>query len=323
MVSPTTIREVLYVIMTRGRVANHVYVDTFFDPNPDTSHGPAPEQDVRDVLAGVLNNLGADLSATAMREMLEEKERALPRQAAIYTELARIGERNQRRALLTQAGLGAEQIDAVLTSDAWGALSTTLRTADAHGLPIADVMRAIVRERGFHDAVDIASVLHKRLDNWIARHAQGLPAPAAARVVAGLLPRVQPTGDAVLDLAASQQADRIVETARRRVATAAAEGRRWLQDLGEPPRDSSRREAWERCAITVAAYYGLTGLHSLSPELARNDSERILNTLANQARLSARDLSAADLAARQTTGTPTVGVDVPVLPIDPSAGRGV
>ena len=65
MVSPTTTREVLYVSATRGREANRLYVDTGYDPDPQTSHdehdraGDGPE-----VLAGVLRNEGADVAAT-------------------------------------------------------------------------------------------------------------------------------------------------------------------------------------------------------------------------------------------------------------------
>ena len=45
MVSPTTTREVLYVMATRGREVNRIYVDTHYDPDPElptarqVSHG--------------------------------------------------------------------------------------------------------------------------------------------------------------------------------------------------------------------------------------------------------------------------------------------
>jgi hypothetical protein len=38
MVSPTTTREVPYVAATRGRESNRLYVDTSYDPDPQTSH---------------------------------------------------------------------------------------------------------------------------------------------------------------------------------------------------------------------------------------------------------------------------------------------
>ena len=53
----------LYVSVGRGRESNHLYVGTYYDPDPDTSHGGAVQQDARDILTGVLANEGADLSA--------------------------------------------------------------------------------------------------------------------------------------------------------------------------------------------------------------------------------------------------------------------
>ena len=43
MVGPTTTREVLYVSATRGKEANRLYVDTHYDPDPQTSHDEAME----------------------------------------------------------------------------------------------------------------------------------------------------------------------------------------------------------------------------------------------------------------------------------------
>ncbi len=64
MVAPTTTREVLYVAATRGRESNRLYVDTSYDPDPHTSHdGMTAPQTAHEVLAAVLANEGADLSA--------------------------------------------------------------------------------------------------------------------------------------------------------------------------------------------------------------------------------------------------------------------
>jgi len=70
MVTATTTREVLYVAATRGRESNRLYVDTFYDPDHDTSHGPVPEQPREDVLARVLANTGA---GTAAHTAIERK----------------------------------------------------------------------------------------------------------------------------------------------------------------------------------------------------------------------------------------------------------
>jgi hypothetical protein len=64
MVSPASTRELLYVAATRGRPANHLYVDTAYDPDPATGHDdPTNRRSVRDVLAGVLAHEGNDISA--------------------------------------------------------------------------------------------------------------------------------------------------------------------------------------------------------------------------------------------------------------------
>ncbi len=64
LVSPTTTREVLYVSASRGRESNRLYVDTAFDPDPQTGHkGTNRASSAAAVLTGVLDNQGAELSA--------------------------------------------------------------------------------------------------------------------------------------------------------------------------------------------------------------------------------------------------------------------
>lgn len=62
--NPLTTREVLYVAATRGRYANHLYIDTAYDPDPETSHpGAGATTTAQQVLAGVLRRSGNELSA--------------------------------------------------------------------------------------------------------------------------------------------------------------------------------------------------------------------------------------------------------------------
>jgi conjugative relaxase-like TrwC/TraI family protein len=63
LVEPTTSREVLYVAATRGRHANHVYVDTCYDPDPDTGHELSDPAPGAAALQTVLSRTGADDSA--------------------------------------------------------------------------------------------------------------------------------------------------------------------------------------------------------------------------------------------------------------------
>lgn len=63
-VAPTTTRETLYVMASRGRGTNRMYVDTSFDPDGETTHAPEDHQDAADVLRGVIRISALELSAT-------------------------------------------------------------------------------------------------------------------------------------------------------------------------------------------------------------------------------------------------------------------
>ena len=62
-VTATTLREPLYVMATRGREANRLYVDTTYDPDAATSHTDPEERTPADVLRGALAATGDDRSA--------------------------------------------------------------------------------------------------------------------------------------------------------------------------------------------------------------------------------------------------------------------
>ena len=62
-ISATTLREPLYVMATRGREANRLYVDTTYDPDAATSHTDPDHRTPADVLRAVLADTGDDRSA--------------------------------------------------------------------------------------------------------------------------------------------------------------------------------------------------------------------------------------------------------------------
>jgi ATP-dependent exoDNAse (exonuclease V) alpha subunit len=67
-VSAATVREPLYVMATRGREANRLFIDTAFDPDAATSHGQTVEVEPMEVLRAVVTTSDAATSATAVRE---------------------------------------------------------------------------------------------------------------------------------------------------------------------------------------------------------------------------------------------------------------
>ncbi len=76
LIAPTTTREALYVSASRGRERNCLYVNTGFDPDPETGHERAVAAVSSDqVLNGVLANDGAELSAhEVMRRSHSERD---------------------------------------------------------------------------------------------------------------------------------------------------------------------------------------------------------------------------------------------------------
>jgi hypothetical protein len=97
MVGPVATKEVLYVSATRGKDANHLYVDTHYDPDTQTSHGEAPEPvTAKDVLVGVLRNEGAEVAAhEAIRRAQHEAEGI----GAALSRVLDIGHRGPRRTM--------------------------------------------------------------------------------------------------------------------------------------------------------------------------------------------------------------------------------
>ncbi|KRF26514.1 TrwC relaxase [Phycicoccus sp. Soil803] len=63
-ITATTLREPLYVMATRGRETNRLYVDTAHDPEHATNHGEPDHTDPADVLRAAITTTGVDTSAT-------------------------------------------------------------------------------------------------------------------------------------------------------------------------------------------------------------------------------------------------------------------
>lgn len=70
-ITAATLREPLYVMATRGRETNHLYVDTAHDPDSPTTHGPPDCAHPLDVLRTAITTTGADSSATGVRSAEE------------------------------------------------------------------------------------------------------------------------------------------------------------------------------------------------------------------------------------------------------------
>ena len=137
LVSSTTTREVLYVMATRGRASNRLYVDTHYDPDPQTSHDQANEPvTAKEVLAGVLLNEGADVAAHDMIQRQLTEAEGMERLSAEYLTLATLAQQERWDSLLARSGLSDADLAAVRASAAYGPLLTAFRDAEARGLDI-------------------------------------------------------------------------------------------------------------------------------------------------------------------------------------------
>jgi hypothetical protein len=294
MVSPTTTREVLYVSATRGRDVNRLYVDTHYDPDPQTSHGQAIEpQTAREVLTAVLRNDGADVTAhDVVRHQLYEAE-GIESLSAEYLTLATAAQEARWDALLADAGFSESELQSVRGSEALGQLTGSLRQAEARGLDVDAALPKLVTGRSFDGAPDVASALRERVDRWT--RAAGSKRRSTENLVAGLIPRARDVADPDMARALVER-DQAMEARARTLAIQGIEsGDAWAKALGAMPYDPARRARWMHEASTVAAYrdrWHITGEGDIgSPSAAVSSEQTSQRRLAGDAAKRALALS--------------------------------
>jgi len=253
LVSSTTTREVLYVMATRGRESNRIYVDTHYDPDPQTSHDQVSEPaTAKEVLAGVLRNEGADVAAHDMIRRQQAEAEGMERLSAEYLTLATLAQGERWDTLLARSGLNDTDLATVRASAAHGPLLAAFREAEARGLDIDSTFPRLVAGRSLADAADVAAVLHGRVERWTK--GAGGRRRRADNLIAGLVPRAQRVSDPEMAQALAER-DQAMEERARILADQAVETRQsWVRRLGTPPAAPVSRERWVREVSTVAAY---------------------------------------------------------------------
>jgi hypothetical protein len=276
MVGPATTKEVLYVSATRGKEANFVYVDTHYDPDPQTSHGETPEpMTAKEVLTGVLRNEAAEVAAHEMIRREQHEAESMERLSAEYQTLATDAQSERWDALLARSGLSDDDLASVADSAARGLLFAGLREAEARGLDVDDALPRLVAGRSLADAADVASVLHGRVDRWA--HAAGGRRRHTEHLIAGLIPRAQGVGDPDMARALAERDHAMEQRARSLAVEAITTGQSWVRPLGAPPSRPAQRERWLREVSTVAAYrdrWHIEGQGPLGPAPDRENHEQ-------------------------------------------------
>jgi len=245
-------RKQLYTMMTRGRLANHAYVQVVGDGAPDslpqweTAMPPTPTE----VLEAVLARDEAALSATGMRRVESDPATQLKPAVDRYVDaLGFAAEQIVGRERAAQIEADAEKVVPEVTdAPAWPVLRSQLMLLAASGADPAFVLRHAVLDGGLDDARDPAAVLSWRLDRverggplpWLS----GIPRPLAEHDRWG--PYLAFRSELVLDLAAQvSDASRAVEPRWQEALSAdvspelVAHVSVWRAAMGVPPDDLS------------------------------------------------------------------------------------
>ncbi len=318
VVTATTTRENFYVAITRGREANHAYVAI---DRPDEDHSQAHPSDnleatARSVLFGVLQHVGAELSAHQMITAEQDRWGSISQLAAEYETIAQEAQEDRWHALLANSGLTTEQVESIFASDAYGALSADLRAAEANHHDLDQLLPRLVSIRGFEDADDIASVLHSRVARATARPAGSGRTRKPPRFIVGLVPNADGPMDAEMRQALTERRNLIEQRAATLLNGALADEEAWTTQLGTKPDEQKKQAAWLRAARTVVAYrdrYQITDDHdALGPAPADQNVKQKID--AARAR--------AALAQARKTAEPhvSVGVRNPTATVQPGLG---
>lgn len=296
LIEPTTTRENLYVALTRGRESNIAYVtidrpdDVHSTPHP----GDSADATARSVLYGVLQHVGAELSAHETIETEQDAWGSITQLAAEYETIAAAAQHDRWSALVRASGLSDADAEDTIASEAFGPLCAVLRRAEANHHHMDALLPRMVAAHGFTDADDISAVLHARVARATARPAGAGRTRRAPRLIAGLIPAATGTMSADMRQALDQRRDLIEQRAVALVDTALSAHETWIDVMGERPRDPRQAEAWRQQVRVVAAYrdrYGIIADSALGAP-AENAAQRVDAARARSAMERARQLGA-------------------------------
>ncbi len=257
----TASRELLYVALTRGALANHAYV-VQPDPHEVEPHLDQPEdKTVTEQLVRVLARSDADLSATETLKLEVDRHASLSTLLDEYDLLAREAQTERWATLLDVAPFPEDLADDVFTSPYYEHLEGALARHEAAGHDVTAILTALAPSISpGEEKADPAA----QLASWIDKATMSLASgrDAVPRRVAGLIPT--PTQPILDDMqAALDQREVLIEDAARRALRVAIDANEdWTARLGRPGTNRRARAAWLTHATTVALYryrYDITG----------------------------------------------------------------
>ncbi|MBF6358237.1 relaxase domain-containing protein [Nocardia higoensis] len=237
-------RAQAYVMLTRGRTRNHIYLATTDGDTAPTAWPTVLPPTALDVLTGILAREGTQTSAsTDQREDADPRQRLAGVVDAYCDALAVAAETRVGAAQLAAIDAAAEQVHPGLTAAAaYPVLRQHLATLALHGHDPITALRTAARGRELHTADDPAAVLDWRIDSTGEHHQRPGPltwVPELPPVLAAdpqFGPHLQARRDQIQDLVAQ-----ITATTR---AWTPVNAPRWAQPLLDAPRLAADLAIW-------------------------------------------------------------------------------
>ena len=174
-------RQQLYTMLTRGRVANHLYLQVVGDGDPHSVVRPEIVRPLTptDLLAGMLARDAAPQSATSQLRALADPTARLGQATQRYLDgLYAAAEHTLGREVGASLDAAVDELLPGLSDEAaWPALRAHLLLVGAHGEDPVAALRAAAGDRELESAEDRAAVLDRRLDASGLRNAGVGPLP--------------------------------------------------------------------------------------------------------------------------------------------------
>jgi DNA primase catalytic core len=183
-------RQQLYTMLTRGRIANHLYLQVVRDGDPHSLVRPETvhPSTATEVLERILARDDAARSATTLQGDQHDPVSRLGDAAPRYVDALQVAvEELAGREVVEALDVAAEQIVAGLIDEsAWPTLRAHLLLLAAHGTDPVAQLAAVAGRRELNSADDGAAVLDWRLDDTGHRNAGQGPLPWLPGIPQGL-----------------------------------------------------------------------------------------------------------------------------------------
>lgn len=202
----------------------------------------------------MLQHVGAEPSAHQAITAEQVRWGSIAQLAVEYETIAQEAQADRWHTLLAKSGLTDIQVEDVLGSDAYGALSSELRNVEANHHNLDQLLPRLVSVRGVENAGDIASVLHARLARVTSGPVGLGRTRKSPRLIAGLIPTAIGPMDPEMRQALTERQALIEQRAATLLDKAIAAREPWMARLGPKPDEPREQAAWLTAARTIAAY---------------------------------------------------------------------